>query len=252
MTEQLRDHGLIPVITLTKPEQAVGLGNALLAGGLPVAEVTLRSDAGMDGIRLMAKECPGMLVGAGTVLSVDQAKAALDAGAAFVVTPGFNHDVVALCVEKGVPVYPGVSGTEGIEAARAAGLRTVKFFPAEQAGGVPMLKALAAPYQEISFIPTGGVSPANVSSYLALPSVVACGGSWLTPKNLIAAGEFDKITAEVRRSIRAIYGIVVGPDGVEIVVPNLTRTRRYLSRSGIDVADAGDSIRLEPTRITLA
>ena len=250
LTRQMFEFALVPVVTLLDASRAVGLGEALAEGGLPVAEITLRSAAGIDGIRKIAKNCPDVLVGAGTVLSVDQAKASADAGARFVVTPGFAEPVVAWCLKNDMPVYPGVSGTEGIEMARAHGLTVVKFFPAEQAGGIPMLKALSAPYQSIRFMPTGGIGPGNVNDYLALPCVVACGGSWLAAKGAIASGDFASITATVRASLRQVYGCAIGPDGVEIGVTSLERTRAYLERNGAAVTSDDGSVSIGSTGVT--
>ena len=244
------EYGLLPVVTLTDASRAVGLGEALVSGGLPVAEITLRSDAGIDGIREIAKNCPDLLVGAGTVLSVDQAMAASDAGARFVVTPGYSRHVVEWCLKNEMPVYPGISGTEGIEMARAHGLSVVKFFPAEQSGGIPMLKALSAPYQSIRFIPTGGIGPGNVNDYLALPYVVACGGSWLAAKSAVASGDFESVTATVRASVGQVCGCVAGPDGITIKVTNLDRTRAYLQRSGATVRIDGGAVTVTSDGVT--
>jgi 2-dehydro-3-deoxyphosphogluconate aldolase/(4S)-4-hydroxy-2-oxoglutarate aldolase len=260
MTEQLRDYGLIPVVTITDPGKAEGLGNALLEGGLPVAEITFRSDVALESIKRIVKASPGLCVGAGTVLSVGEAQAARDAGVAFIVTPGFSHQVVEWCLREGIPVYPGVSGTEGIEAARSLGLSTVKFFPAEAAGGVAMLKALSAPYREISFMPTGGIGLGNVNAYLALSCVVACGGSWLAPSSAIAAGDFAAVTSAVRRSLRAVYGCTVSEEGLELGVPDIARTKAYLRRLGITADTSGgtsggtsgdDSIRIDSVGVTI-
>ncbi len=250
LDQLLFEYGLVPVVTLSAAERAVGLGQALVDGGLPVAEITLRSEAGIDGIRQIAKNCPEVLVGAGTVLSVDQARAAAEAGARFIVTPGFAEPVVVWCLKHQIPVYPGISGTEGIEMARAHGLSVVKFFPAQQAGGVPMLKALSAPYQSMRFIPTGGIGLANVNDYLALPCVVACGGSWLAAKGAISSGDFASITSAVRASLRQVYGCVIGPDGVEVGVTNMARTRAYLSRNEASVREADGALTVDATAVT--
>lgn len=229
----IRSFGVVPVIVLSDPAQAQPVGEALLAGGLPVAEITFRSDAALAGITTMVREYPDMLVGAGTVLSVDQAKAALDAGATFVVTPGFNPKVVDFCLEQGVPIYPGISGTGEIEAAISRGIDVVKFFPAEPLGGVAMLKALSGPYRGLSFMPTGGISLANLHDYLALPQVVACGGSWLVSREALAAGDYSRIVSTIRATMRSIYGCTVEGETIEVTVRYPDRTRAYLERAGM-------------------
>lgn len=186
--------GLIPVIKLDSPEEALPLGKALVAGNIPVAEVTFRTDAAEESIRILSKELPELVLGAGTVLTTAQAEAAVEAGASYIVTPGFNPKVVARCQELGVPVTPGVNSPSQIELAIEMGLRVVKFFPAEPSGGVNMLKAFAGPYgDKISFIPTGGVGPKNLTEYLACPNVHAVGGSWMVPSDAVKAGDFAKI-----------------------------------------------------------
>lgn len=243
----LADYGVVPVIVLSDPAQAKPLGEALLAAGLPVAEVTFRSDAALEGIRIMAREYPDLLLGAGTVLSTDQAQAAADAGATFIVTPGFNPAVVDFCIDNKMPIYPGISGTGEIEAALSRGIDVVKFFPAGPLGGVEMLKALSGPYRGLRFMPTGGISLANLHDYLALPQVVACGGSWLVPKAALAAGEYATITNTVRDTLRAIYGCLVTDEGVEIDPPAPARTRAYLERAGVASEASGDGKRIAIT-----
>jgi len=192
--KKLGDIGLIPVVKLTAPEQALPLGKALLAGSLPVAEITFRTDAAEDSIRILSHEIPELIVGAGTVLTIDQVDAAADAGARYIVTPGFNPKIVAHCQSMGMPVAPGVNNPSDIERAIEMGLDVVKFFPAEASGGVDMLKSFAGPfYGKISFIPTGGVTAKNLQSYLACGNVFAVGGSWMVPPDLLDAGEYGKI-----------------------------------------------------------
>ena len=191
---------LIPIIVLDDPDDAGPLADALLTGGLPCAEVTFRTAAAADAIRNFAR-VPELTLGAGTVLTIDQAKQAVDAGARFIVTPGFDADVVDYCRSNGITIAPGVCTPTDVQAALRHGIRTLKFFPAEAMGGVPVLKALAGPFVDVTFIPTGGVSATNLREYLALPSVVACGGSWMVKKNLIKDGAFDKITTLVREAV---------------------------------------------------
>lgn len=193
--------GLVPVIKLDSAEQALPLGNALLAGSLPVAEVTFRTDAAEESIRILSRELPQLTLGAGTVLTTQQADAAAAAGAKYIVTPGFNPKVVAHCIEKGIPVIPGVTTPSQIEQAMEMGLSVVKFFPAEQSGGVAMLKALAGPYgNKISFIPTGGVGVKNLTDYLSCPNVHAVGGSWMVPSDAISVGDYDKVESLCRET----------------------------------------------------
>ncbi|MEX2160966.1 MAG: bifunctional 4-hydroxy-2-oxoglutarate aldolase/2-dehydro-3-deoxy-phosphogluconate aldolase [Anaerolineales bacterium] len=201
---QIKELGLVPVIAIDDAKHAVGLGKALLEGGLPVAEVTFRTAAAEETIRLMAGAFPDMLVGAGTVLSVEKAGRARAAGAKFMVTPGFDGDVVDYCIKHGVPIYPGVATPTDINQALKKGLETLKFFPAEELGGVKMLKAMSAPYSMIKFIPTGGIDANNLKSYLELPQVLACGGSWMVKKTLISEGKFDQIAALVKEARQVV------------------------------------------------
>lgn len=201
--ERLRRTRVVPVIVIDDAADAVPLARALLEGGLPCAEVTFRTSAAAEAIRRMAGEVPDMLVGAGTVLTPEQAADAERAGARFVVAPGFGPAVVDHCLERDVPVFPGVCTPTEIEMALARGLRVVKFFPAEAAGGLAFLKAVAAPYGTMEFVPTGGINAANLGAYLAFKPVVACGGSWMAPAEWIRAGDFDRIRAETRAAARA-------------------------------------------------
>jgi 2-dehydro-3-deoxyphosphogluconate aldolase/(4S)-4-hydroxy-2-oxoglutarate aldolase len=194
---------LLPVVVLTNVEDAAPLGDALLDGGLRCVEVTFRTDAAAAAIQTLAKR-PEMLVGAGTVLTRDQVDRAVDAGARFVVSPGFGPAVVARCQELGVPVYPGVASATEIMMALDAGLDTVKFFPAEQLGGAAMVKALAAPFRSVRFIPTGGVTTANLADYLALPSVLAVGGTWMVAPDLLAAGRWDEVRERTRAAVTLV------------------------------------------------
>lgn len=200
----LRKLRLVPVIVIDDPLRAPGLGNALAEGGLPCAEITLRTDAALQALERMADSCPELTIGAGTVLNERQAAASRTAGAKFIVAPGFSRAVVDYCLAHEVPVYPGVCTPTEIEAALAAGLTEVKFFPAEAMGGVGYLRAVSAPYREVQFMPTGGITLSNVAAYLSLPNVIACGGSWMAPADLISAGKFDAITDAVRGAVRAV------------------------------------------------
>lgn len=197
MTEvlgRIGEQGVVPVVVIDDAARARGMGAALRDGGLPVVEVTLRTGAALDAIEALAQD-PDLLVGAGTVVNVRQVEQAVEAGALFVVSPGFRADIVDRCADLGVPVVPGVATASEVMAALAAGLHTVKFFPADVLGGVPAIDALAAPFPQVSFIPTGGVGPADVARYLAVPQVVAVGGSWVAPRRAISEGDFAAITA---------------------------------------------------------
>lgn len=193
--EKIHEIGILPVIALDDAAQAVPLAKALAAGGIPAAEVTFRTAAGEEAIWRIAQECPEILVGAGTVLTTEQVDRAVNAGAKFIVSPGINPKVTAHCLEKGVQPVPGVVTPTEIESAMSFGLDVLKFFPAEPSGGLKMIQALAAPYTQIKFIPTGGISAGNVGEYLAYPKILACGGSWMVKVDLINAGKFDEIQA---------------------------------------------------------
>ena len=203
MIQQLESLKIVPVVAINQAEKAVPLAEALIAGGLPVAEVTLRTDAALDAIGQLAK-VDNFLIGAGTVHSVDDAKKVADAGAKFLVTPGFNPKTVQWCLDNNMPVFPGISSPTDLESALEFGLKVVKFFPAERIGGVPMLKALQGPYGGIRFIPTGGINTENIGEYLALPSVVACGGSWMVKADMIDAGSFDQITDITKKAMAVV------------------------------------------------
>jgi 2-dehydro-3-deoxyphosphogluconate aldolase/(4S)-4-hydroxy-2-oxoglutarate aldolase len=201
---RIRDLRVVPVIVIDDTHRAAPLAAALTEGGLSCAEVTFRTKSAADAIRRMRDAQPEMLIGAGTVLTPTQVDNALDAGATFIVAPGFNPVVVDYCLERDVPIFPGVCTPSEVEAALMRGLRIVKFFPAEPAGGLAYLKAMAAPYGEMEFIPTGGITRANIGSYLAFSRVVACGGSWMASPELIASGDFAAIRAETERTMSAI------------------------------------------------
>lgn len=192
--EQIGQIGVVPVIAIHDVEKAVPLAKALLAGGLPCAEVTFRTAQGEEAIRRIAQEVPEVLVGAGTVLTCLQADRAAEAGAKFIVSPGFNPKVVHHCIAKGIPITPGCSTPSDMEQAIERGLEVVKFFPAEQAGGLAYIKAVAAPYSMLRFMPTGGIGPGNLAQYLAFEKILACGGSWMVKADLIDSGNFDEIT----------------------------------------------------------
>ena len=194
----LRETGVVQVIKLDDELQAIPLGQALLEGGIPAAEITFRTPAAAKSIEKLSTALPDMFVCAGTVLSVEQAKLAVECGAKAVISPGTNRDVVEWCVKHQVPVYPGCATPTEIELAMSLGLTTVKLFPAEVVGGVKMLKALYGPYRGVKFMPTGGISPQNVKDYLSQPNVIACGGSWLCPADDISSGNWKAITQRAK------------------------------------------------------
>ena len=205
--KQIEKIGIVPVVVLEDVKDAEPLGKALVEGGLPCAEVTFRTDAAEESIRIMAEKFPEMLVGAGTVLTIEQVDRAVNAGAKFIVSPGLNPKVVSYCVEKGIPVTPGTANPSNLEQAIELGLDVVKFFPAEQAGGLAYIKAIAAPYTGMKFMPTGGINANNVKEYLACDKILACGGSWMVKGDLVKAGEFDKITELVREAAAIVKEI---------------------------------------------
>jgi len=186
---------VIPLIQANDPVTAVEIARALAAGGLPVVEVVQRTDASLECLAAIASELPDLHTGAGTVLSAAQAEACIERGARFIVSPGLDDDVVAAAESRGIPACPGIMTPSELQHAHKLGLGTVKFFPASTAGGVPALKALASVFRSMRFVPTGGISADNLAGYLALPCVLACGGSWITPQNAIDRGDFDAITA---------------------------------------------------------
>ena len=204
LVERLFGYGVIPVVSLSKTEQAVPLAESLVAGGLPCAEITFRTPAAASAIAQIRQRVPEILLGAGTVLTLEQLDAALDAGARFIVSPGTNPRVVEACLERHVPVFPGVCTPTEIEAALALGVDLLKFFPAEAMGGVQTLRALSAPYRQVRFLPTGGIDARNLAEYLALPQVVACGGSWMVKPEWLEAGQFSTIETLTREAVSLV------------------------------------------------
>ena len=204
--EKIGQIGIVPVIRIDRVEDAVPLAKALCEGGLPCAEITFRTDAAEESIRRITQEIPDMLVGAGTVLTIDQLDKAIAAGAKFIVSPGLNPKIVQACIDRGILITPGCSNPSDIEAALELGLTTVKFFPAEASGGLNAIKAMAAPYVNVTFMPTGGINAKNINSYLAFDRIVACGGSWMVDPALVAAGDFAAITKLTREAVQTMLG----------------------------------------------
>ena len=200
LEEQFYEYAVVPVVVLDDAEDAAPLAEALIKGGLPCAEVTFRTEAAEESIRIMNKKYPDMLVGAGTVLTTEQVDRAVAAGAQFIVSPGFDPEIVDYCMEKNIPVFPGCVSPSEVAQAVKRGLKVVKFFPAEQAGGLAMLKAMAAPYTMLKFMPTGGINTKNLKEYLGFSKILCCGGSWMVKGDMIKNKEFDKITEMTREA----------------------------------------------------
>lgn len=206
MTDLIHNIGIVPVVVLNNADNAVGLAKALVKGGLPTAEITFRTDAAEESIKRIAKEVPEILVGAGTITSIEMAKKAVAAGAKYLVSPGLNPNVVRWCIDNKVTIFPGITSPSQIEQGMEMGLTTLKFFPAEASGGINMLKSFASPYGKMKFMPTGGVNEKNVNDYLSLKNVIACGGSWICPSNLVDNGEYDKIETLCKNAVAKMHG----------------------------------------------
>lgn len=264
--ETLGDYGIIPIIKIDAAANALPLAEALCAGGLPVAEITFRTACAKEAIEKITREMPDMLVGAGTVLTCEQAETAIEAGAKFILSPGINPKVVKYCIERGITIIPGCSSPTDIETALELGLDVVKFFPAEAAGGLEMIKAMAAPYGSVKFIPTGGINESNILSYLKFDKVLACGGSYMVKDEYIRNGEFDKITALTKQAVELILGLEIKKIGVngddklldffefsekpyiEIQTNFPKRAVAYFQRMGIKNELNGYSINLMPKK----
>lgn len=207
VSETIHKMGVVPVVVLNDAKDAAPLAKALCEGGLPCAEVTFRTEAAEESIRIMTTEYQDMFVGAGTVLTIEQVDRAVAAGAKFIVSPGFDPEIVDYCLSKDIPVYPGCITPSEVAQAVKRGLKVVKFFPAEQFGGVSTIKALAAPYVGVKFMPTGGVNAKNLESYLSCDKIVACGGSWMVKGDLVKEGKFDDIKNLVKEAVQLVADI---------------------------------------------
>ncbi len=221
---KLEAFGIVPVIKIDRVEDALPLAKALCEGGLPVAEITFRTACAKEAIKIITTHLPEMLVGAGTVLTTEQVDQAVEAGASFIVSPGLNPKVVKYCVDKGIPITPGCTNPSDIEQAIELGLELVKFFPAEAAGGIKMIKAMAAPYTTMKFMPTGGVSAKNLNEYLSFDKVIACGGSWMVDASLINSGQFDKITELTREAVSQMLGFELAHIGINATSADQAKT----------------------------
>lgn len=204
---KIQEIGIVPVVSLENAKDAAPLANALCDGGLACAEVTFRTDAAEEAIRIMAHQFPDMLIGAGTILTTKQVDRAAAAGAKFIVSPGFNPKIVNYCKEKGILIIPGICTPSELEQALEYGLDVVKFFPAEPAGGLSMIKALSAPYPNMKFMPTGGINPENVKNYLHFHKIIACGGSWMVKDNLITSGNYAEVTKLAQEAVAIVKEI---------------------------------------------
>lgn len=237
--------GIVPVIKLNRPEDAVPLCGALARGGLPVAEITFRTAAAEESIRRVHDALPEVLLGAGTVLTCEQADRAEAAGARFIVSPGFNPRVVQHCIDRGLPILPGCATPSDMERALEMGLDTVKFFPAETLGGVAAIRAMSAPYGGLRFIPTGGIDEKKLTAYLANDKILACGGSWMVKEAWIEAGDFDAIEKAARRAVDAMLGFSLGlaevaalanGEPVTLTTNSVRRAEAYLAAHGLDTS----------------
>jgi len=212
--ERIGELGIVPVVKIEKAEDALPLGRALIDGDLPIAEITFRTSAAEESIKTLTSELPNLLVGAGTVLTIEQIKRAVSAGAKFIVSPGFNPRVVDYCIENSIPITPGINNPTQIEMALEREIEVVKFFPAEASGGLSLLKSMSTPYTGIKFIPTGGINQNNLCSYLSDNKVLACGGSWMVKPELISSGNFDDITRLIKEAVSIMLGFELAHLGI--------------------------------------
>jgi len=214
ISKKIEEFGIVPVIKIDRAEDAVPLARALAKGGLPLIEITFRTDAAEESIQRISKEVPEMLLGAGTVLTTEQVDRAVESGASFIVSPGINPSVVKHCLSRKIPIFPGIATPSEIETALELGLKVLKFFPAEALGGLNILKALSGPYGQVKFMPLGGVNPNNMNQYLAFKKVAAVGGTWLAKDDVIKAGDFDKITALAEEAVNTMLGFEFAHIGI--------------------------------------
>lgn len=214
LLKRLSKIGIVPVVTIHNADLAENLAQALCKGGLPCAEITFRTEAAAEAIKRIIAKYPDMCVGAGTVLTIQQVDAAVEAGAKFIVSPGLNPKIVQYCQKKGVLMIPGTSCPSDLEIALELGLDTVKFFPAEQSGGIAKIKAMGAPYGNLKFMPTGGINAENLNSYLSNPKIIACGGSWMVPASLVDAENWEEITRLTKEAVRTMLGLELQHIGI--------------------------------------
>ena len=241
--EKIGELGIVPVVKIDDANDAVPLVEALVKGGLPIAEITFRTTAAEEAIKKITSTLPDILVGAGTVLNIDQVKRAIGAGAKFIVSPGFNPKVVEFCVKENIPITPGCCSPTDIEMALEYGIDVIKFFPAEASGGLKTLKAISAPYGMVRFIPTGGIDTANLNEYLSFDKILACGGSWMVKDELIKKGNFDEITRLAREAVNLVLGFSMAHVGIntENDDESLQVTKRFETIFGFPIKEGNSS-----------
>lgn len=246
--EEFSKIGIIPVIALNDAADAEPLAKALIDGGLPCAEITFRTDAAEESIRIMASKYPEMLVGAGTVLTTEQVDRAVNAGAKFIVSPGLNPKVVKYCVEKNIPITPGCANPSDVEQAIELGLDVVKFFPAEANGGLPVIKAMSAPYNKIKFMPTGGINAKNIKSYLDFKKIIACGGSWMVNGDMVKAKDWEGITRLTKEAVATMLGFTLKHIGInnESEDVAISEGQKFADIFGTDVKVGNSSVFASP------
>ncbi|MEG0909999.1 MAG: bifunctional 4-hydroxy-2-oxoglutarate aldolase/2-dehydro-3-deoxy-phosphogluconate aldolase [Ruthenibacterium sp.] len=242
--QKIYEIGIIPVIAIDDPDKAVPLAKALVAGGLPAAEVTFRTDAAEEAIRRIVAEVPEMLVGAGTVLTKEQVDRAAAAGSKFMVSPGFNPAITQYALDKGINFMPGTATPGEMEQAMSMGLDAVKFFPAEQNGGVAKLKAVAGPYKNLRWMPTGGVNAKNLMDYLSFDKIIACGGTWMVKTDLIDAGDWAEITRLTKEAVRNMLGFELKHIGLNTAndAEAMQAAKLFEALFGFDIAEGNSSI----------
>lgn len=244
MADNLFNAGIVPVVKIDDAANAVPLARAILKGGLPCVEITLRTEEGIKAIKNISDEMEDFCVGAGTVLTTEQVDASVKAGARFIVSPGFNPKVAAYCIDKGIPVFPGCSGPSDMEKAMEMGLSAVKFFPAEASGGLDFLKAVAAPYPKLKFMPTGGINEKNINNYLAFDKVIACGGTWMVKDELINSCKFGEITSLTKEAVKTIMGFKLAHVGINTETPGkaLETAGKFSLLFGLEVKEGAASV----------
>ncbi len=253
--EKLSAIGIVPVIAINDVEKAVPLAKALVAGGLPCAEVTYRTAEAEEAIKRMAAEVPECIVGAGTILTPEQADSAIAAGAKFLVSPGLNPRVVKHCIDKGYLITPGTANPSDVETAIELGLDVVKFFPAEAAGGINMIKSMCGPYTKMKFMPTGGVNPSNLNNYLSFNKIICCGGSWMVKPDMVNEGRFDEIIALCKEAVQTMLGLEVAHIGINAanedealaVAGEFNKLFNFPIRNGNSAVFASDGIEVRKT-----
>jgi len=248
----LGEIGIIPVVKIDNSSDSLNLAEALMEGNLPVAEITFRTGAAEESILKISKQFPEMLLGAGTVLSIENVKRAVGAGAQFIVAPGFNPTIVEYCVKNNISVTPGINSATQIELAMEYGLEILKFFPAEASGGIKMIKSLAGPYGNVKFIPTGGINLSNIKNYLEVKAVHACGGSWMAPSKLIREGKFEEITILARAAVAKVLGFGMDRTNKKIILDCVStkRSMAFLKRMNINVEYNKDNREISLARDT--